>query len=182
MNKWTVHSVVALLVCACNVAVAESPPARILHCEGTMKTSGINAPSDVQTGDATTVTAIYTLKDNALIENDDGTHEIRYPLCRTTDTSYVFSDDCATNRNRYIGEWLKVSDQTSVDRFISQHQNTEFAMNIVVIDRVSLQVNGEQLDTQERTEVDRKKMKAWFKPYLISQQFVGSCQLATPKL
>ncbi|MFL9988651.1 hypothetical protein [Paraburkholderia sediminicola] len=176
-------SVAMLLVSACFRAGAETPPQAILQCAGEMTSDGINNPKDVALPSPSDVVGTYTLQGSVLIESGGrASADIRYDLCSSTSTTYVYSNDCSVSRGRYISDWLHVANAPASDRFVANHKGSAYGLNILVIDRVNLRVDSEYLTGELRTNYDQKHTKAWLTPYLMSMRFAGSCSVAKAKL
>ena len=54
-----------------------------------------------------------------------------YELCRTTSTEYIFSNDCATDRQQYIQDWLKTTNPSSAPPVLLTHTTVLCSMGFL---------------------------------------------------
>lgn len=187
MNRCVVRPTIALLLAAAfNAAGAETPPQGILQCTGSQSAEGFNAPKDAAipaTGASTTVSGTYTINGNVLIESGGGTlSDEHYTLCSTTSTNYVYSTDCAVQPRQYVSDWLRVTDPDTNKQFQAKYKGSTLTLDTIIIDRVSLRVDEDELSTFLRTDYDKKSRSLTMRPYALSLRFVGDCNLVKPKL
>ncbi|BCZ81142.1 hypothetical protein PTKU64_48170 [Paraburkholderia terrae] len=63
-----------------------------------------------------------------------------YELCRTASTEYIFINDCATDRQQYIQDWLKTTNPSSAaSSWYKKHkESSEFHLMSIRVDRINL--------------------------------------------
>lgn len=160
-------------------------PATILECVGNTSAQGINAPKDeVIPSPSSGGTNTYTIDGNSLIvSGGGGIADARLVLCKSTSTTYVYSNDCAANRRAYITDWLTAKDYDSnTSPFFKKYGNSAYLLQIVIVDRVSLHLNDEALLGHVRTDYDEAANKVTLKPFLTSFSYDAGCKIVKPKI
>jgi hypothetical protein len=155
---------------------------RLLDCTGTMTWEGHNAPKDAVIPAASRATARFTMSGSTLEPSSIGDYPARkLALCSSTSGSYVFSSDCATNPRTYITDWLHETDfDTQTSPFFKSHRNSMFDLDVIRVDRVSLDLVESYYANDNRVEVKGSHLTST--PYVVSSRFVATCHLAKPKI
>lgn len=182
--RWSAFILVAG---GCPTANADAPQRTILQCVGDMWGEGIKAPKDAAIPSGVhDVPGTFTIKDNELIQSGGGgqASDSRYDLCSTTSTTYVFSTDCTVLRAQYIEDWLEEKDfNIETSPFFKKYKRSSWlSVETVMVDRVNLRVNEEQLTGHSGGIYDKAGRKVVYKPFLVSVRYQASCKLGTPKI
>jgi hypothetical protein len=166
MIKRAASPAIALLIpAAFNLAGAETPPQGILQCTGSQSAKGFNAPKDAVIPTTGNVSGTYTLNGNVLIESGGGgLHDHRYSLCSTTSTNYIYSTDCKVQPSQYFSDWLRVTDPDKNRQFETKYKDSTYMLATIIIDRVNLQVDEDELNTFLRTHDDKKSRSVTIRP------------------
>ncbi len=177
----------AMLVAGHSAAAQDQPPntPTILECIGDISGKGINAPADVlmpdlSSGDGNT----YTVNGNLLTVNGgSGFPDVRLQLCQSSDTAYVYQNDCTANRQTYVADWLAMKDfNVNTSPFYKKYKNSGYQLQIVSVDRVSLHVHDESLSGHVRNDVNKAMTSSTLSPYLIAISYTASCKIVKPKI
>ncbi|WP_434109229.1 hypothetical protein [Paraburkholderia caffeinilytica] len=179
----------ASLGVAAHSAVAQdqqpTKPVTTLECLGNLSGQGINAPDDVAIpAPSSGETNTYTIDGNSLIASGGGTFaDTRLDLCKSTSTTYVYSNDCTANRHAYITDWLTATDLDSdTSPFFKKYKTSGYLLQTVVVDRVSLHLYDETLTGYARTDYDKAKKKVSQKSFLVSISYDAGCKIVKPKI
>jgi len=160
-------------------------PVTILECVGNLTGQGINAPADATIPSPSSgETNTYTIDGNSLIvSGGSGFADARLDLCKSTSTTYVYSNDCTANRHAYITDWLTAKDYDSnTSPFFKKYKNSAYLLQIVAVDRVSLHLNDETLTGHVRGNYDKATKKITQNPFLASFLYDAGCTVAKPKI
>lgn len=179
-------SAVVTLVATCHIAYAGAPQQTVLQCVGDLWGEGINAPKDaVIPSRSHGVSGTFTIQGNELIQSGGGqVSDGHYTMCSTTPTTYVFSTDCTVQRDQYVHDWLNATDfNIESSPFFKKYQNRSWlSVETVIVDRVSLRVDEEQLTGHTGGIYYKKSGKAVYTPFLVSVRYLANCTLGTAKI
>ncbi|RDU95250.1 hypothetical protein DWV00_30160 [Trinickia dinghuensis] len=147
-----------------------------------MTWAGHNAPKDVAIPASRQVAGRFALSGNTLQPDSIGDYPARkLEQCGSTSDSYLFSSDCTANPRTWISEWLRETDfDTQASRFFKRYPNSKFDLDVIRIDRVSLDL-VESYDSNDN-RMDIKGKRTTNTPYVVSSRFVAQCHRVKPKI